>query len=142
MVTVLRWDPNKARSNLKKHGVSFEEAASVLRDPLSVTIDDPLHSDEEERFVTIGRSNRNRPLIVVHSDSEQTIRVISARVATRGERTKYEVRGKYANRFAKDTIMVVLDPDVAEVFPDRASVNKALRALGDIIRERDSVRRG
>lgn len=90
MVTVLRWDPNKARSNLKKHGVSFEEAASVLRDPLSVTIDDPLHSDEEERFVTIGRSNRHRPLIVVHSNSEQTIRVISARVATRGERTKYE----------------------------------------------------
>lgn len=52
------------------------------------------------------------------------------------------VRGKYANRFAKDTIMVVLDPDVAEVFPDRASVNKALRALGDIIRERGSARRG
>ena len=55
MGSVLRWHPEKARSNLRKHGVASEEAASVFRDALSVTVSDPLHSTEEDRFVTIGR---------------------------------------------------------------------------------------
>ena len=90
MGSVLRWDPEKARSNLRKHGVSFEEAASLFRDVLSVTISDPLHSSEESRFVTIGRSDLGRTLVVVHSELGETIRIISARVATPRERRKYE----------------------------------------------------
>ncbi len=90
MGPVFRWDPEKARSNLRKHGVTFEEAASVFRDILSVTISDPLHSTEESRFVTIGRSDQDRTLAVVHSDFEETIRIISARLATRPERKEYE----------------------------------------------------
>jgi uncharacterized DUF497 family protein len=90
MGPVLRWNPEKARSNLRKHGVSFEEAAWVFRDVLSVTISDPLHSAEESRFVTIGRSARHRILVVVNSEVGETIRVISARLATRRERREYE----------------------------------------------------
>lgn len=90
MVPVFRWHPEKARSNLRKHGVSFEEAASVFRDALSVTIGDPLHSSEEDRFLIVGRSNRNRTLVVVHSEVERTIRIISARLASKAERRAYE----------------------------------------------------
>ena len=90
MGAVLRWDPQKARSNLRKHGVSFEEVASVFRDVLSVTISESLHSSEENRFVTIGRSARDRTLVVVHSEVGEAIRIISARVAARRERRKYE----------------------------------------------------
>ena len=90
MGPVLRWDPEKARPNLRKHGVAFEEAASVFRDVLSVTISDPLHSAQEGRFVTIGQSDRGRTLIVVHSEVGEAIRIISARVATRRERIEYE----------------------------------------------------
>jgi uncharacterized DUF497 family protein len=84
------WDVEKARSNVRKHGVTFQEAASVFRDTLSVTIGDPLHSTEENRFVTIGQSDRGRTLVVVHLDLGDVIRIISARLATRGERRKYE----------------------------------------------------
>ena len=87
---VFRWHPEKARWNLRKHGVTFEEAASVFRDALSVTIADPFHSAEEDRFVIVGRSERNRTLVVVHSEVGDTIRIISARLATRAERRKYE----------------------------------------------------
>ena len=90
MGPVLRRHPEKARSNLRRHGVTFEKAASVFRDVLSVTISDPLHSTEESRFVTIGRSDQDRTLAVVHSDFEETIRIISARLATRPERKEYE----------------------------------------------------
>ncbi len=90
MGPVFRWGAEKARSNLRKHGVSFEEAASVFRDTLSVTISDPLHSTDESRFVTLGRSDQDRTLAVIHSDFEETIRIISARLETRRERKKYE----------------------------------------------------
>jgi uncharacterized protein len=90
MVPIFRWHPEKARSNLRKHGVTFEEAASVFRDVLSVTIGDPLHSTEESRFVTIGWSNQGRTLVVVHSEVGEMIRIISARFATRRERRRYE----------------------------------------------------
>jgi uncharacterized DUF497 family protein len=90
MGPVFRWDAEKARSNLRKHGVTFEEAASAFRDIFSVTIGDPLHSTEESRFVTIGRSDQGRTFAVVHSDFEETIRIISARLATRRERKEYE----------------------------------------------------
>ncbi len=90
MGPVFRWDPEKARSNLRKHCVTFEEAASVFRDILSVTISDPLHSTDESRFVTLRRSDQDRTLTVVHSDLGETIRIISARLATRRERKEYE----------------------------------------------------
>jgi len=90
MGPILRWNPEKARSNLRKHGVTFEEAASVFRDVLSVTINDPLHSIEESRFVAIGRSYRERTLVVVHSEAGETIRIISARLASQRERREYE----------------------------------------------------
>lgn len=84
------WDVEKAESNLQKHGVSFEEAATVLFDPLSLTIADLLHSDDEGRFVTTGLSDRQRQLVVVHAERDDKIRIISARPATPGERKKYE----------------------------------------------------
>jgi uncharacterized DUF497 family protein len=84
------WDPKKARSNLKKHGVSFEEAVTVFYDPLSATFDDPDHSSSEPRFITIGYSTGNRLLYVSHSDRGETLRIISARIATAHERKRHE----------------------------------------------------
>jgi hypothetical protein len=84
------WDETKARTNLKKHGVSFAEATTVFGDSFAVTIDDPLHSIDEERFVTIGYSEAQRLLVVVHTDRGDNIRIISARTATRRERQTYE----------------------------------------------------
>ena len=84
------WDEDKAKTNLKKHRVSFEEASSVFGDPLALTIPDPLHSEEEDRFVTLGESHRHRLLVVVSTDRGNKIRIISARVATRRERKDYE----------------------------------------------------
>jgi len=84
------WDPLKAESNLKKHGVSFDEAASVLLDPLAVSGIDPDHSIHEFRFVTFGFSSRGRLLSVVHTVHGNSIRVISVRLATKMERRLYE----------------------------------------------------
>jgi uncharacterized DUF497 family protein len=84
------WDPAKAADNLAKHGVSFEEAATVFRDTLSVTGEDPDHSVDEERFVILGVSTSGRLLVVAHTERGHTIRIISARPATRGERKIYE----------------------------------------------------
>lgn len=90
MGLLFEWDEAKAKRNLKKHRVSFEEASTVFGDPLSLTIHDPLHSDEEDRFVTIGQSVRDRLLVVIHSERGERVRLISARVATRNERKTYE----------------------------------------------------
>ena len=84
------WDPQKAALNLKKHGVSFEDAASVFGDPLAGTIPDREHSTEEPRFITIGVTPAQRPLVVVHTDRADRMRIISARRATRAETKKYE----------------------------------------------------
>jgi len=84
------WDPIKAAENLAKHGVSFQEAATVFRDPLSATGSDPDHSVGEERFVTFGVSTAGRLLAVAHTDRDDTIRIISARPLTPGERKIYE----------------------------------------------------
>jgi uncharacterized DUF497 family protein len=84
------WDPEKARANRAKHGVSFEEAMRAFLDPLSVTILDPDHSESEARFVLIGQSPSGRLLVVVHTDRGDSIRLISARRATRRERRTYE----------------------------------------------------
>jgi len=84
------WDPAKAAENVKKHRVSFEEAASVFLDPSAFTFWDPDHSEEEDREITIGRSARQRILFVAHAAREDGIRIISARRATRQERRQYE----------------------------------------------------
>ncbi len=84
------WHDDKARMNLKKHGVSFKEASTVFGDPLALTIPDPLHSEGEDRFITLGESHRRRLLVVVFTERRDKIRIISARVATRGERRDYE----------------------------------------------------
>ena len=84
------WDPAKAAENLAKHGVSFEEAATVFRDTLSATGPDPDHSVGEERFITFGVSTSGRLLIVAHTEHGDTIRIISARPAKSGERKIYE----------------------------------------------------
>ena len=84
------WDEEKATSNVAKHGVSFEEAASVFGDPLALTFPDPDHSVGEERMLTFGISHINRLLVVVHTERGRSIRVISARKATKRERGIYE----------------------------------------------------
>lgn len=90
MSLLFEWDPVKARTNLKRHDVSFEEASTVFGDPHSITISDPLHSASEDRFVIIGLSYRLRTLVVVHTEKGGTVRIISAREATRHERRTYE----------------------------------------------------
>jgi uncharacterized DUF497 family protein len=84
------WDLQKADSNLKKHGVSFQEAASVLGDALSITYHDPDHSVREHRFITVGTSRTGRVLMVAHTDRGDNVRIISARKTTRQERRYYE----------------------------------------------------
>ena len=89
------WDAQKAAINKNKHGVSFEEASTVFGDPLSLTIDDPLHSINEERFIIIGKSCQQRTLIVVHTERGNKIRIISARLATSREKKTYEESNDY-----------------------------------------------
>ena len=84
------WNSDKAELNLRKHGVPFSEAVSVFGDSLSATYDDPDHSQEEQRFLTVGTSRSGRLLIVSLTDRGNSIRIISAREATRRERIRYE----------------------------------------------------
>jgi uncharacterized protein len=84
------WNPDKAKSNLEKHGISFEEAATVFNDALSATFPDPDRSVGESRYVIIGVSRFGNLLIVSHTDREDKIRIISARKATRHEQKFYE----------------------------------------------------
>ena len=138
----------------RKHGVSFDEAASVFSDPFSATGDDPDHSLEERRFVTFGRSQSGRLLVVAHTQEDDTIRIITAREATRqrgncmkkakklagdGLRSEYKrsdlgtlVRGKYAAKLRASSNVVVVDPEVTDLFPNADAVNAALRSLAEI----------
>jgi hypothetical protein len=90
----IEWDPRKESGNRRKHGVSFVEAATVFDDPLSMTYPDSLHSENEERHLIIGASQRLRVLVVSHSDNDETVRIISARPATQRERRFYEEQKK------------------------------------------------
>lgn len=94
-VYAFEWDPAKAEENTAKHGVAFELAASVFRDPLTLTVYDEEHSEAEERWATLGRTENGRLLVVIHTFEETgaasaTVRIISAREATRRERENYE----------------------------------------------------
>lgn len=84
------WDRKKAQNNIRKHKVSFDEAMTVFYDPLSATFDDPDNSLDEERFITIGYSSRERLLVISHTERGKTIRIISARRATTQERKRHE----------------------------------------------------
>ena len=90
MGITFEWDPNKAAQSLRKHRVIFEEAATVFRDDLSITVPDPDHSMEEERFITVGLSSQNRLLIISHVERGDCIRIISARELTPREKRQYE----------------------------------------------------
>ena len=145
------WDPATAAANLKRHRVSFHEAATVLEDPLSTTFADEVHSEAEARFLTIGASTRGHVLVVAHTERNDTVRVISA-VERRGAsessmnkanrhndndlRPEYDfasmkggVRGKYVARLRKGSNLVLLDPEVAAAFPSDDAVNEALRGV-------------
>jgi uncharacterized DUF497 family protein len=84
------WDPEKAAGNLRKDQVSFQEAASVFGDSLGVTVPDPDHSADKNRFITVGLSNRGNLLMVAHAERRQRVRIISARKLSRGEKRAYE----------------------------------------------------
>jgi len=84
------WDPNKAKRNERKHGISFQEAATVFGDPLSITFEDPDHSLEENRYVTFGLSLQRHLLVVAHTPRKGRTRIINARLMERKERAIYE----------------------------------------------------
>jgi uncharacterized protein len=83
------WDPEKARRNLAKHGVSFEDAATAFFDPLSLTTFDPDHSENEDRYLLLGATLEARLVVVTHTHRGESVRIISARIASRRERGKY-----------------------------------------------------
>ncbi len=84
------WDKEKAKSNIKKHKITFDEAVTIFYDPVSATFTDPDHSINEYRFITIGCSNQGKLLVVCHIDRDEVIRIISVRQATPKERKKHE----------------------------------------------------
>ena len=88
------WQASKAAANVRKHRVSFEEAAAVFADPLARILDDPDHSADESREIIVGHSTRQRLLIVSFAERDGTIRIISARAATKRERHDYEQGGR------------------------------------------------
>jgi uncharacterized DUF497 family protein len=149
---IYEWDAAKALANERKHGVPFEEAQSVFLDPLAETFDDPDHSADEQRFITIGTTARQRLVLVAHAAPATTAYGSSVHAwqhagnpmptrntaANTGDdlRPEYDlgklkggVRGKYYARATAGTTLVLLDRDVAEAFPDGTTVNEALRAL-------------
>ncbi|WP_110171432.1 BrnT family toxin [Luteitalea pratensis] len=93
------WDPVKDADNHSKHGVTFKDASTVFGDPLAVTIADPDHSSDEQRFLTVGATAQQRLLIVAHTDRDDRIRIISARPVTSAERRTYEHDGQETDRW-------------------------------------------
>ena len=90
MGLLFEWDKRKAKKNFVKHKINFKEAATIFRDPNSITIKDPIHSLDEERFIIIGRSIKDRLIVVAHCERQDRIRIISARKSTCRERRIYE----------------------------------------------------
>jgi len=92
LALIFEWDEGKARENVMKHQVNFEEARTVFNDPFSITIYDPDHSAEEDRYIDIGLSSKGSILVVSYIERGENIRIISSREATRRERKNYEER--------------------------------------------------
>lgn len=84
------WDEKKAKSNKRKHGITFEEASTAFADELSITIDDPSHSEDEDRLILIGKSKEFKTLVVIHVERRESLRIISARKASKHEQKIYE----------------------------------------------------
>jgi uncharacterized protein len=84
------WDNRKANQNFKKHGIPFDEAVTAFYDPLSATFEDPDHSTEEQRYITVGLSSKNHLIVVAHTDRGDKTRIITARSATPHERKRHE----------------------------------------------------
>lgn len=84
------WDENKTNSNVHRHKMTFEEASTAFKDTFSLTIDDPLHSQDENRLILLGMSYKNRLIVVIHTERDNIIRIISARKASKKERILYE----------------------------------------------------
>jgi uncharacterized protein len=148
------WDDEKAARNLAKHGISFDKATSIFDDPVAITIDDPKHSWDERRFITLGTTFFEEVLVVIHTFRNGRIRIISARRANRAERrnimsrnidqindkaqdddmlpeydfSKGEV-GKFYQGRGTLVVRVSIDPDVAEHYRTTTEVNDALRML-------------
>lgn len=93
---LFEWNDDKAKRNLRVHGVDFQEARTIFEDPFAITIHDELHSDDEPRSITIGLSLLSKVLLVVHTERKERIRIISARKATPAERSQYESERKAA----------------------------------------------
>lgn len=87
---LFEWDREKAKKNLRKHKTSFDEAVTVFYDPLAATFDDPDHSNDELRLITLGYSSNGRLLVVAHTERGKSIRIINARPATIQERNRHE----------------------------------------------------
>jgi uncharacterized protein len=87
---IFEWDAAKARADIRKHGVSFEEARTVFGDPMGRIVDDPRHSSDERRYALLGLSEKQRLLAVMFTERDDAIRIISARRATRREKIEYE----------------------------------------------------
>ena len=153
------WDPRKAAANQRKHKVSFEEASTVIADPLAITGADPDHSAHEDRWITFGLSNRHRLLAVSHTDEGDTIRIITAQnvgsMKKARSRTKDELRrsyrrsdfpggftrGKYTARLALGSNVVVLSRENAAAFPTSEAVNEALNGLVRVAKSARLTRR-
>jgi uncharacterized DUF497 family protein len=149
MPLTFEWDAQKARSNLAKHGVSFEEASTIFGDSLSLTIPDPEHSRTERRFVTMGSAfNGNCSLLFIRieaiifrslardapaAESARVMKKASNKSSRKQVRNEYDFsqgeRGKYVRRYKQGTNVVVLEPDVAKVFPNSKVVNVSLRGI-------------
>ena len=90
MSSAFQWDETKELANLRKHGVSFDEAASVFENPLAAIFSDPDHSQDELREILVGHSQRGRVLVISYTERGEEIRIVSARVASASERREYE----------------------------------------------------
>ena len=153
MTLRITWDPAKAAENLKKHGVSFDEAREVFEDPLRATENDDAHSDDEDRYASLGSTVAGKVLFVCYTIEEEEVRLISARLSTRSERRCYmdeeqriydepmepgdeetthidwskAVRGLHY--IPREKGMATLDEDVYGIFRTSEEVNNALRML-------------
>lgn len=158
MALSFEWDPRKAVTNLKKHGVSFEEATSAFSDPFGRIADDPRHSIDEARYALLGISLRQRMLSVMFvergesRDGREGVMKKAPRKNNGNSRSdldeilpEYDFSNsrpnKYAARYAAGSNVVVLDPDVAAMFSSAGEVNEALRALGGIIQRHHPPKR-
>ena len=150
MPLTFEWDANKARTNLAKHGIGFEEASTVFGDNLSLTILYPLHSEVELRIVVNCWLWFTPSEARIFASSVRDQRAGANKRVMKKRRQKYNemlpeydfsrgVRGKYVRRYAQGSNVVVLDPDVAKAFPNAEAVNSSLRSLAEIIRSQKSA---